>query len=131
MSQDGEGSITKLRAVAYALLAIAVIAAAVPLLGLAADEEPVASKPVTTTATSVAATQPATTSKKTTEKTRETTAQAAEQTAQPGPDLDERRDQANSELRRNKLIVGGAAAALFGLVLWGRRIRSKRRKDND
>ncbi|MGW5722598.1 hypothetical protein ACWEVP_40955 [Amycolatopsis sp. NPDC003865] len=51
------------------------------------------------------------------------------QTQPPGPVLDPAQtDKANSEKTKNKLIAGVVAVALLGIVIWGRRIRSKKAK---
>jgi hypothetical protein len=51
------------------------------------------------------------------------------QTAPPGPVLDPAEtDKANSQKTKNKLIAGGVAVVLLGIVIWGRRVRAKRRK---
>lgn len=51
------------------------------------------------------------------------------QTQPPGPVLDPAQtDKANSEKTRNKLIAGLLAVVLLGIVIWGRKIRSKRAK---
>ncbi|MEV7091483.1 hypothetical protein AB0M80_01450 [Amycolatopsis sp. NPDC051045] len=53
----------------------------------------------------------------------------AQATADPGPVLDPAQtDKANSEKTKNKLIAGLIAAALLGIVIWGRKIRSKKAK---
>ncbi|GAB2752676.1 hypothetical protein [Amycolatopsis magusensis] len=47
----------------------------------------------------------------------------------PGPVLDPAEsDRANNEKTKNQLIAGGTAVVLLGIVLWGRRVRAKRRK---
>ncbi|WP_037315922.1 hypothetical protein [Amycolatopsis orientalis] len=49
--------------------------------------------------------------------------------AQPGPVLDPAEtDKANSQETKNKVIAGIAAAVLLGLVILGRRSRSKKKK---
>ena len=55
------------------------------------------------------------------------------QTPPPGPVLDPAEtDKANSEKTKNKLVAGGVAVVLLGIVVWGRRIRTKKRKkDSD
>jgi hypothetical protein len=51
------------------------------------------------------------------------------QTQPPGPVLDPAQtDKANSEKTKNKLIAGLLAVVLLGIVIWGRKIRSKRTK---
>jgi len=51
------------------------------------------------------------------------------QTQPPGPVLDPAQtDKANSEKTKNKLIAGLIAVVLLGIVIWGRKIRSKRAK---
>ncbi|WP_418190768.1 hypothetical protein [Amycolatopsis albispora] len=54
---------------------------------------------------------------------------AQDPTPPPGPVLDPAEsERANSEKTKNQLIAGGAAVVLLGIVLWGRRVRAKRRK---
>ncbi|RSM54232.1 hypothetical protein DMH03_35940 [Amycolatopsis sp. WAC 01376] len=49
--------------------------------------------------------------------------------APPGPVLDPAEtDKANSQETKNKIIAGVAAAILLGLVILGRRARSKKKK---
>jgi len=51
------------------------------------------------------------------------------QTQPPGPVLDPAQtDKANTEKTRNKLVAGLIAVVLLGIVIWGRKIRSKRAK---
>jgi hypothetical protein len=53
----------------------------------------------------------------------------AQTTVNPGPVLDPAQtDKANSEKTRNKLVAGLIAVVLLGIVIWGRKIRSKRAK---
>ncbi|EOD67196.1 hypothetical protein [Amycolatopsis vancoresmycina] len=53
----------------------------------------------------------------------------AQTTVNPGPVLDPAQtDKANTEKTRNKLIAGLIAVVLLGIVIWGRKIRSKRAK---
>jgi hypothetical protein len=50
-----------------------------------------------------------------------------EQLAPPGPVLDPAGTaQANSQRTKNKLIAGGVAVVLLLLVIWGRKVRSKK-----
>ncbi|GAB3153838.1 hypothetical protein [Amycolatopsis sp. NPDC004378] len=54
---------------------------------------------------------------------------APAQTQPPGPVLDPAQtDKANTQKTKNKLIAGLIAVVLLGVVIWGRRIRSKRAK---
>jgi hypothetical protein len=54
---------------------------------------------------------------------------APAQTQPPGPVLDPAQtDKANTEKTKNKLIAGLVAVVLLGIVVWGRRIRSKKAK---
>lgn len=56
---------------------------------------------------------------------------APAQTQPPGPVIDPAQtDKANSQKTKNKLIAGLIAVVLLGIVIWGRRIRSKRAKDS-
>jgi hypothetical protein len=56
-------------------------------------------------------------------------APAPAQTQPPGPVLDPAdTDKANTERTKNKLIAGLVAVVLLGIVVWGRRIRSKKTK---
>jgi hypothetical protein len=51
------------------------------------------------------------------------------QTQAPGPVLDPAQtDKANTEKTKNKLVAGLVAVVLLGIVVWGRRIRSKKAK---
>ncbi|MFJ1761916.1 hypothetical protein ACIOD2_16455 [Amycolatopsis sp. NPDC088138] len=51
------------------------------------------------------------------------------QTQAPGPVLDPAQtDKANTEKTKNKLVAGLVAVVLLGIVIWGRRIRSKKAK---
>lgn len=53
------------------------------------------------------------------------------QTQPPGPVLDPAQtDKANTEKTKNKLIAGVVAVALLAIVIWGRRIRSKKTKSS-
>jgi len=56
-------------------------------------------------------------------------APAPAQTQPPGPVLDpSQTDKANSEKTKNKLIAGLVAVVLLAIVIWGRRVRSKKAK---
>jgi len=53
------------------------------------------------------------------------------QTQAPGPVLDPAQtDKANTEKTKNKLVAGLVAVVLLGIVIWGRRIRSKKTKSS-
>jgi hypothetical protein len=53
------------------------------------------------------------------------------QTQAPGPVLDPAQtDKANTEKTKNKLIAGLVAVVLLGIVIWGRRVRSKKAKSS-
>lgn len=125
---------TKLRGVGLTLVFGGIAAALVPALGLAGPVEvPVSGEPVAAVATTQ---QTATT-------TGTDQAQQAEETTEPpttspspdkgdgkgddnGTNINERVKRANDELRKHKLIVGGAAVGLLVIVLLGRKARSKR-----
>lgn len=124
---------TKLRGVGLTLVFAGIAAALVPALGLAGPVEvPVSGEPVAAVATTQ---QTATT-------TGTDQAQQAEDTTEPpatssspdksdgkgddnGTNINERVKRANDELRKHKLIVGGAAVGLLVIVLLGRKARSK------
>lgn len=56
---------------------------------------------------------------------------APAQTQPPGPVLDpSQTDKANSEKTKNKLIAGLVAVVLLAIVIWGRRVRSKKAKSS-
>jgi hypothetical protein len=58
-------------------------------------------------------------------------APAPAQTQPPGPVLDPAQtDKANTEKTKNKLIAGVVAVALLAIVIWGRRVRSKKAKSS-
>lgn len=125
---------TKLRGVGLTLVFGGIAAALVPALGLAGPVEvPVSGEPVA----AVATTQQTVTTAGTDQ------AQQAEETTEPpttspspdkgdgkgddnGTNINERVKRANDELRKHKLIVGGAAVGLLVIVLMGRKARSKR-----
>jgi hypothetical protein len=51
------------------------------------------------------------------------------QTQPPGPVLDpSETEKANNEKTKNKLIAGLVAVVLLAIVVWGRRVRSKKAK---
>jgi H+/gluconate symporter-like permease len=51
-------------------------------------------------------------------------------TPPPGPRIDPAENaKANAEKTKSKIIVGAIAAALAGIVFWGRVIRRKRKKN--
>ncbi|GLW95415.1 hypothetical protein [Actinokineospora globicatena] len=55
------------------------------------------------------------------------TALAQEQTA-PGVDLPQAPTEADKENAKSKIVVGVVAVLLLGAVVWGNRIRAKRKK---
>ncbi|MBA0128067.1 hypothetical protein H0B56_21185 [Haloechinothrix sp. YIM 98757] len=120
-----EGSVmTKVRGVAFTLLLVGVIAALVPTLGLAGPEEH------TVPGTPSAASDPEVVAEQAQEQAQEQEQEqdqdgdgsGEEGSPREGPRLDP--DAKDSD---DKLIVGGAAVLLLGIVLWGRHVRSKRR----
>ncbi|PXY32334.1 hypothetical protein BAY60_08670 [Prauserella muralis] len=54
-------------------------------------------------------------------------AQQLHHAQEEGPTLDPQTE-ADERNTKNKLIVGGAAAVLLGIVVWGRHVRNKKRK---
>jgi hypothetical protein len=55
-----------------------------------------------------------------------------QQAAPPGPVLDPANtNEANNLKTKNKAIAAGIAAVLLIAVIWGRRVRSKKRKKNN
>lgn len=140
-------SINKLRVAGYALLVVAVLAALVPILGLASDQQSSSSQAArqaaeqTTTTTTRSkenteksatrkprASTSATRSKPASSTTRKSREPAAD-TAGLGPIItDEATERAEAEQARRKLIVGGVAVGLLLIVLWGRRVRAAKSK---
>lgn len=102
--------VTRLRSmVLAALLGLAVLLGGAP----GALAEPVVTEPFVAAAPFVAA-GPALTQ---------------DTTPEPGPTLDpSESEQANAEKTKNKLIVGGIAAVLLVIVIWGRSVRKKSSK---
>ena len=45
-----------------------------------------------------------------------------------GPDLDQDQADADAQLAKRKLVIGVVALVLLVIVVWGHRVRSKRRK---
>lgn len=122
-------AMTKLRGVALTLIFGGIAAALVPAFGLAgAPEVPVVGQPVaavaTTTETETAAEDAAT---QNAEQQKPTETATPTTQGKQGPDINERKKQANDELRQNKLVVGGAAFVLLLIVIAGRRMRKKRK----
>lgn len=135
-ARDG---VSRLRIAGYALLVVAVLAALVPILGLAADAP---TSPQRSSAESSQVAQETTTRKTTTKPKPAKTTKKRQQTeprkprsseaAEQGPVIDsESRRQAENEQTRRKLVVGGIAAGLLVIVIWGRRVRSVKRKKMD
>jgi hypothetical protein len=117
-----DGGMTKLRWVAVSLLAVGVIAAMVPLFGLAGPEE----VPVRGNPEAVATAEQEEAPEDEAEAADEDD-EAAEEDEGERVDIGDRSDRANEELGRNKLIVGGMAVTLAGIVWWGRRVRKRNR----
>lgn len=120
---------TKLRGLALTLLVVGVSCALVPILGLAGPAE------VAVPGSPTTAPQPSPVSmhkpqeKPAPEKKAPAQSKPKPSQADPGPLIDpENSERANSERTKNKLIVGGVTVVLLGIVLWGRRIRSNRRR---
>lgn len=126
---------TKLRGVALTLVFGGIAAALVPAFGLAgAPEVPVVGRPVAAVATTTdakAASDKAQVDKPKQAAQQPKTSAAPSRTAQGGqePNINERKKQANDELRENKLVVGGAAFVLLLIVIAGRRMRKKRKTE--
>jgi hypothetical protein len=127
--------VSRLRIAGYALLVVAVLAALVPILGLAADAP---TSPQRSSAESSQVAQETTTRKTTTKPKPAKTTKKKQQTkprkpaADQGPVIDsDSRERAENEQTRRKLVVGGIAAGLLVIVIWGRRVRSVKRKKMD
>lgn len=124
---------TKLRGVALTLVFGGIAAALVPAFGLAgAPEVPVVGRPVAAVATTTDAGKAAAQADKPKQAAQQPkTSAAPSRTAQGGqePNINERKKQANDELRENKLVVGGAAFVLLLIVIAGRRMRKKRKTE--
>lgn len=134
---DGDDrKVSKLRIAGYALLVVAVLAALVPILGLAADAP---SSPQRASAESSKAASAQTTTKKTPKKTKaeakkkpSSKSRKTSQPAEVGPVIDaESNERADAAQTRRKLVVGGIAVGLLVIVFWGRRTRSLRRRKMD
>jgi hypothetical protein len=54
----------------------------------------------------------------------------AAQQAPPGPDVPAAPTEQDAATAKNRLVVGVAAVVLLGIVILGRRMRSKRKKDS-
>jgi hypothetical protein len=54
----------------------------------------------------------------------------AAQQAPPGPDVPTAPTEQDAATAKNRLVVGVAAVVLLGIVVLGRRMRSKRKKDS-
>lgn len=138
VAQDGERRRSPLRWAAVACFVVAVLAALVPILGLAGSSgdssaDPQRSTPVAEQTTTSSPSKTATTTKK-----KKADADKKKTTTKRKPSATKSRDnageidaidpditaRADSEKLKSKLIVGGAAVALVGLVIFGRRARS-------
>lgn len=118
---------TKLRGVGLTLLLVGVICALVPILGLAGPDQ------VTVSGSPNTAAQPSPVSMHRPQapapQTAKTPAQPKPDQVDPGPLIDPGdSERANAEKTQNKLIVAGITVFLLAVVVWGRRIRSQRRK---
>ncbi|MFO7193547.1 MAG: hypothetical protein DIU77_015000, partial [Thermocrispum agreste] len=137
------------RIAGYALLVVAVLAALVPILGLASDQregdtsaqpKPAAEQTTTSSAKKSAeksaekpAKKPRTSSSAERTKSKSsasrTPSRSGAESAGIGPVIDpETTERAESEEARRKLVVGGVAVGLLLIVLWGRRVRSAKSK---
>lgn len=123
---------TKLRGLAVTLLLVGVVCALVPILGLAGPAEvAVPGSPMTEARPSpVSMHKPQEPqARPVPEKKAPAQSTPTPTQGQPGPLIDpENNERADSERTKNKLIVGAVTVALLGIVVWGRRIRSHRRK---
>lgn len=124
-----------LRKAGYALLVVAVLAALVPIIGLAASSGDDPQRASNTAASASSAAKTTTTTKKTTEKKPDKKPEKSKprkpksSEAAQGPVIDpESNERANSEKTRSKLVVGAIAAGLAVFVFWGRRVRGQRRR---
>ncbi|MBM7770114.1 hypothetical protein JOD54_000318 [Actinokineospora baliensis] len=52
----------------------------------------------------------------------------AQQTTAPGVEIPPAQTEADADKAKNKLVVGVVAVVLLGLVIYGNRVRSKRKK---
>lgn len=132
-----ESKMSILRKVGYGLLVVAVLAALVPIIGLASDDsgppartaagpsaQKTTEKPTTTTKSSKKPAKALPSRKPKSSKARKSTPAAEE-----GPEINsENNERADTEITRSKVVVGGIAAGLLVIVIWGRRVRSVRRK---
>lgn len=139
---------TKLRGVACALFLVSVLAALVPILGLAGPTEiAVSGEPIAAESSPVAVEEEAAKQERAAQlrEKREAAKKAAERQAKKraaeqretttppeapqGPKINpEDNERANSERAKNKLVVGGIAVGLLAFVVWGHRLRSKRHR---
>jgi len=147
--QEDKRGLNKLRIAGYALLVVAVLAALVPILGLASDQregdtsaqpKPAAEQTTTSSAKKSAeksaekpAKKPRTSSSAERTKSKSsasrTPSRSGAESAGIGPVIDpETTERAESEEARRKLVVGGVAVGLLLIVLWGRRVRSAKSK---
>lgn len=143
---EGERRMSPLRWAAVACFVVAVLAALVPVLGLAGSSGDSSAAPQrstqaadqTTTSTSAKTTtkKTTTTKKKSATKKKSTAKRKASKTKDPAGEVDaidpDSTTRADSEKLRTKLMVGGAAVVLAGLVFFGRRARwasAKRARD--
>lgn len=143
---------TKLRGVAYALLLVSVLAALVPVLGLAGPSQvTVSGNPVAAASSPVAvrreqsadqrakASEAREQKQQAQEKARKAREEAEKRVAQKtktpepsqapsGPDLNREVEEADAATAKSKLIVGGIAVVLGAIVFFGHRARSASRR---
>lgn len=137
-----DGGVSRMRVVGYALLVVAVLAALVPILGLAAEapsspqrqaaESSRVAEQTTTRKTTTTKKPSQTTKKKKTSTKPKSSRKKTSEPAVVGPKINsDSNEQADTMLTRRKLVVGGIALGLLVIVIWGRRARNVRRKKMD
>lgn len=135
--EDEERKTSLTRKIGYGLLVVAVLAALVPIVGLATDDPGAPARTAASGQTTTTKAAPTTTTKKpkaTKKPTASKKAKASKSrkppaTAGEGPVINPNtNDRADSEKTRSKLVVGGIAFGLLVIVIWGRRVRTVRHK---
>lgn len=143
--EQDKREVRPLRIAGYALLVVAVLAALVPILGLAAETP--GTDRTTTAAESRRVSEEQTTIRKTPAKPKASKAKEKKKpssstkrkpkrsrSAEPeqGPVIDsDSTEQADATQTKQKLIYGGVALGLLLIVLWGRRVRSAGKRKAD